>query len=520
MLINKAFGGKTPGFLNGSNYLLFIGLMAISFVVTALFQNYMVSSTNNIMFDLELSVIQKVRNASFEGFEALGSERVYTAINDTRVLGRIPQTLVGLVNSSFTIICSLSYLFFISTFGCLTIILIMTALLSFYLYRNKSIRKDLNKVRDLQDAYYVSLRELLAGFKQIRISTKRNTNLFERFILENKKKTKDLTIKTARKYVTNELVGTYSWYMVLGIVIFLLPAFFKIDRVQVAGFITTILFMMSSVSQLIQFFPYYTSLKISIERIRKVDRQLGVAGHKKSQERKKEPVTDFSTIRFEDVVYKYGDSDKTMFQLELPELRINRGEIIFIEGANGSGKTTFINVLTGLCKPTSGRIFLDDNEIEWEDFCSFSNSMAVVYTNQHLFRENYDDHDLSEDNRLIPDLTDLFNLNGVFRIDRNKNRWDIKLSKGQEKRVSLLLALLEEKPIIILDEWAAEQDPANRRCFYLKWLEEMRSMGKTIIAISHDDDFYHVADRVIKFDYGKMASISNGVSKIGETVPE
>jgi ABC-type siderophore export system fused ATPase/permease subunit len=509
MLVNMALGGKPLPFIHGYTYQAFLLLLAISYFATSYFQKYMVELTNTITYQQELSLIGKVRNAAYESFEKMGPERVYSAISDTRVLSRVPGVFVTLINSSVTIICSLLYLLWVSPLASLVILVLMTALLLVYLYKNKKIEKDLNKVRDLQDAYYVSLRELLAGFRQIRISSLRNNNLYTNFILANRDKSRELNVSTSKKYVDNELIGTFSWYIVLGVVIFLLPILFKVSTTQMAAFITTVLFMMSPVSQLILFFPFYTTFKISVERIAKIDKQLGVATQ--LTEKAAVPARQFRTIRFENIVYKYDPEDKNSFRLELPDFQISKEEILFVSGANGSGKTTFINVLTGLCKPTEGKIYIDEKEIRWEEFCAFSNNMAVVYTNHHMFRENYDEHDLSESNEQLKQLTSLVNLEGVLKIDRENERIETRLSKGQQKRLALLLALLEDKQIIILDEWAAEQDPVNRRFFYTEWLDIIRGMGKTIIAVSHDDDFYHVADRLMKFDYGKAVIIKGSV---------
>jgi len=509
MLINMALGGKPVPFISGYTYQAFVLLLVVSYLATSYFQKYMVELTNTITYQQELSLIGKVRNAAYEAFEKMGPERVYSAIGDTRILSRVPGVLVTLINSSVTIICALVYLFWVAPLASLVILVLMTALLLVYLYKNKKIEKDLNKVRDLQDAYYISLRELLAGFRQIRISSLRNNNLYHRFILANRDRSKELNISTSKKYVDNELIGTFSWYIVLGVVIFLLPVLFKVNAAQMAAFITTVLFMMSPVSQLILFFPFYTSFKISVERIEKIDKQLGAT--EQVGERAVFPRRSFETIRFENIVYKYDPADKNSFQLELPDLQISKEEILFVSGANGSGKTTFINLLTGLCKPTEGKIYIDEREICWDEFCSFSNNMAVVYTNQHMFRENYDEHDLSEGNEQLKNLTRLVNLEGVLTIDRENERIETRLSKGQQKRLALLLALLEDKPIVILDEWAAEQDPMNRRFFYTEWLDIIRGMGKTVVAVSHDDDYYHVADRLMKFDYGKAVTVTERV---------
>lgn len=514
LLVNMALGGKVIPGIGDNGVFAFIVLIILSFLTTTFFQRYMVALTNGVMFNLELSIINKVRRATYESFEKLGPQKIYAAISDARLLSRVPEIFVTLINAGVTIICSLCYLFWVSLLGGVVVMILMLGLLLLYLYRNEKIEKDLNKVRDLQDSYYEALRELLDGFKQIRISFLRNHNLFNHYIMKNRNSSRELSIRASRKYVANELTGIYSWYLVLGVIIFLLPVVFKINISQLTAFITTVLFMMSPVSQLIMFFPFYTAFKIAIERINKIDKQLAQDELPDQQDAVKLP--EFESLRFEGVRYTYNADEQTTFELELSDFSILKGETMFITGGNGSGKTTFVNILTGLCKPTGGKCFLNEIEISWDQLSAYANQMAVVYTNQHLFRENYDEHDLSRGNQQLSSFTQMLNLDGVLKIDYEKDRIDRRLSKGQQKRLSLLLSLMENKPIVVLDEWAAEQDPHNRALFYKEWLQTIKQMGKTVIAVSHDDDFYHVADRVVKFNYGKI--IADKYNALQETV--
>ena len=78
------------------------------------------------------------------------------------------------------------------------------------------------------------------------------------------------------------------------------------------------------------------------------------------------------------------------------------------------------------------------------------------------------------------------------------------LSQGQRKRLALLTAYLEDRPFYVFDEWAADQDPLFKEVFYYQLLPELKARGKTIIAITHDDRYYHVGDRVIKLADGKI----------------
>jgi len=502
MVINMALGGKHLVFFGEYTYLVFIGLIIGSFLASFLFQNVMADLTNKMTFDLEVSFIQKVRTASYESFEKLGTEKLYSAIGDIRMLSRVPSSIVSLVNAAVTILCSLGYLLWVSPRSCITVVSMMVALLVFYLYRNKSIAKDMNELRDLQDTYYSFLGDLLSGFKQLKVLHRRNDNLFNNYILYNRSKAKDLSIGTTKKYVVNEMTGIYSWYVILGVVIFLLPAFFHTTVAQMAAFITAVLLMVSPVWQVIGLYQFFTELRIALERVGKIYSTL-TDGSIPVQDRINS-LPAFKSLRFEDVVYSYDSSASPGFELHLKEFSISREEVIFITGGNGSGKSTIINLLTGLYRPTSGKVFINDREVSWTEYCEFSNNMAIVFTNQHLFQENYDGHDLSDGNVPLAFWKKLLNLEGVFKVDKENGRIDTNLSKGQQKRLALLMAMLEEKPILVLDEWAAEQDPHNRSSFYLEWLEIIRKKGKAIIAVSHDDDYFNVADRLLKLQGGRV----------------
>jgi ABC-type siderophore export system fused ATPase/permease subunit len=504
VIINNAVSGKRIEFLKHYDSLAFAMLIVISFISTRFFQNYLAKLTNDVMFNAELSIIQKLRNTSFESFERFGHNKIYSAINDTHVLSRVPEMLVSIVGSSVSIVCALCYLLWVSPVGMVVVLSVMALLLMRHVYVNKKIVKELNVIRKLQDRYYAFLADLIYGFKQIKTSGLRNDRLYNEYIYTNKAESKELSVATSKKYIFNQLAGSFSWYCVLGVVIFLLPRFIVLDHRQIGVFITTILFLMSPISTLIGAVPFYGSVKIAAQRLEEIDKALQEEGSK--QVVNNGMLKEFSTIRFEQVRYKYRDAERSLFELFIDDLTITGGEVLFITGGNGSGKTTFINLLTGLYKPLSGKVYLDEREVSWDEFGSYCNDQAIIYTDHKLFRHNYDGFDLTQDKAVIESFKDLFRLNNVLDIDYNTNTISPKLSKGQQKRLALLLAVLERKSVFILDEWAAEQDPVSRKLFYTEWLKELRNMNKTMIVISHDDDFYYTADRVIKFRNGSIFS--------------
>jgi cyclic peptide transporter len=512
MLINSVLTGKAISGVGNHGCLFFIGLITLSFICTSLFQQYIVGLTNDLMFKLEIEIIQKIRKSLYESFVRLGSDKIYATIGDTRVLGRLPETLINVVNSFITVCCTLGYLFWVSVKGGLLVLGLITSLFYVYLKRDKLIKRDLNKIRDLEDNYFFFLHELIAGFKQIRISIVKNNNLYDKFIRANRDISKKLNIDTSRKYLINELTGTYSWYLVLGVVIYILPAFFKINVEQITAFITSILLLMAPVSQLVMFLPTYNMFKIAFNRIGDLEKKLQHTESVDSVEESRR--VGFETIRFEKVVFEPDTTQENRFKLEVQDLEVNKGDIVFLVGDNGSGKTTFINLFIGLYKPKSGKMIMDGKEIGYDDYSKYGNNMAVVFSDQHLFSDIYENFKIGDVSDDFAYFKTLLNLDGVLKADFGVKHLDQKLSRGEQKRVALLMALLENKPILVLDEWASEQDPYNRKCFYNDWLPMIKRLGKTIIVISHDDDFFHVADKVVKFHYGKIVPFSNRVPQV------
>ena len=182
------------------------------------------------------------------------------------------------------------------------------------------------------------------------------------------------------------------------------------------------------------------------------------------------------------------------------------GEIVILAGGNGSGKTTLVKLISGLYAPTSGHRPMDGREIDEEDREAYRQLFSVVFADGYLF----------------PDF------HGLGRPARGEgsrrywNDWDwqpevsvrgstfstIDLSQGQRRRLALLGAWLEDRPICIFDEWAANQDRRFKQIFYHKLLPELKAAGKAVLVISHDESYFDVADRVIRLQDGRLVEES------------
>ncbi len=511
LFINIAVNGEAlPPILAKAPAVVYAGILFVSIMSSNLFQRYIIRLTNDLRFEMELKILAKLKLSSYERFEKLGNEKVFTAMGDARELADVPEVLMNTFNAVVIVVCCLGYLFWTSLIGGSMILLIMAVLLVVYLYRNKQAERDINALRDLQDKYFIYLNDLLHGYKELRMSAGKTNKLFDNHFFPNRREGKKLATGIAIRYMSNELTGKYSWYIVLGVVIFGLPTLIGFRNVQLLAFISTILYLIGPVAVLVTLVPTITRVKVAVSRLNRFEQQMNT-----ELDKEEVPATPATTIhpaeriRFEDVRYNYTDEDgNTAFSLGPLNLDIEKGKLMFVTGGNGSGKSTFVNLITGLYKPESGRVFLcmaDGSEISSEE-PHYRDHLSVIFTIPYLFNENYYDFTIDEKHAPFKHLSEIMQLDSVLRLDAKKGMADKNLSKGQQKRLAMIYSLLEAKSILILDEWAAEQDPEFRSYFYRKFLPGLIKDGKTVVAITHDDAYFKYADTVVKFDYGNISS--------------
>lgn len=196
-------------------------------------------------------------------------------------------------------------------------------------------------------------------------------------------------------------------------------------------------------------------------------------------------------------------------QAELPlflarlNLHIRRGDIVFIVGENGSGKTTLIKLLLGLYAPHSGTVFRDGVAVSTETRDDYRQLFTTIFSDYYLFE------DLIQGDGVVPDIAERYleRLEVAHKVSVENGAFTTTdLSTGQRKRLALMNAWLEERPVLVFDEWAADQDPTFRHIFYTELLPDLKRIGKTIIVISHDDRYFGIADHLVRLREGKIVA--------------
>jgi putative ATP-binding cassette transporter len=182
-------------------------------------------------------------------------------------------------------------------------------------------------------------------------------------------------------------------------------------------------------------------------------------------------------------------------------LTLKRGETVFLVGGNGSGKSTVLRQIVGLYRPDNGRVDVDGVTVEGRAIAGLREQFSAIFGDFHLFDRLYglEQVDPQKVNRLIDEMW----LTGKVKFEDGRFT-DLNLSTGQRKRLALIVALLEDRPIYAFDEWSAEQDAVFREEFYERILPALKAAGKTVVAVTHDERFWPLADRVVRFDLGRI----------------
>lgn len=335
--------------------------------------------------------------------------------------------------------------------------------------------------------------------------TKRADSILSQYIAENRQQKKKISVKTYTKDTIFGFISRFTWYLLIGAIVFIFPRFFNLSAASMTVCLLIVLNMLESMNFFLGSIPFYFRVDTSLKKMEELNEEVDAFKPALQVAKSELPDEPFKSIRFEEVTYQYVlPGNRPSFKLGPINLRIRSEEILFIEGGNGSGKSTFINLLSGLYIPKSGNIYYNECLITEENQESYMNRLSAIFTGNHMFSENYDGFDISDKNDHLVKLLEMVRLESIVRIDPEKNWMNAQLSKGQQKRLALVHSLLESKELLILDEWAAEQDPEFRAYFYNELLSQIKGMGKTVILITHDDRYLGKADRNIRFSEGNV----------------
>ena len=503
-IINNALAGNET-FLKDYTGIVFLAIVIYTYLLNIIFQKGLNKFSFKILYDNEKRIFGKILKAPLIKLEELGSARFFTAVEDLRIFSMLPYTITHTVNSVLMLILCLVYLFTLSVLSAVIVVGLVLMIGVCYFIVMNTMSKQVERLRRFNDDYYQYVDDVMKGFKELKLSFFRSQNLMNKFLIPNRNEAGQLDFRINYVFLSINLISQYGIYFVIAAILFLLPELGLLDRSDVIAYVVIILFISGPINSIINLQQMYTRFMVANKRIKSFMKDFEVedSNHEQVQP---QTASSFTSIQYNNIYFSYkAEQPDTSFALGPINLNINEGETIFIVGGNGSGKSTFINTLTGLYTPTKGQILINGQEESATEH--IQNLTAAVFTDNHIFYHNYEAYEI-ENNPEYKKLLKLMELDKIVEDDTDRSARR-KFSKGQSKRMSLIFALLENKPILVLDEWAADQDPYFRKFFYEELIPKFKKEGKTIIAVTHDDAYFHQADRILKFDYGQIVKDIN-----------
>jgi putative ATP-binding cassette transporter len=480
----------------------YVAYFALSMAAYMISQKYiMVTSSSEVEHILDrfrVRLVRKIRNCDLDLLERLGRSEIYASISkETQTISQAVTTLVVGLQSGILILFTSLYLAWLSLSAFLISVIFVSVAVSIHFEKAKDINDQFHEAARRENKLMDALTDVMNGFKEVKMNTRKGDALLAH--LERlSRSTADIKIETQTVHASHLIFSQGAFYLLLATIVFIVPRFTPMYDEVLVKMTTAILFLVGPITALAGSIPVLANANASAENIYMLESRLSQSGSAAPKTKRK--IDQFKTITFNNVFYSYQDvSGTTPFSVGPINLTVRAGEMIFVSGGNGSGKSTFLKLLTALYYPVSGVIKIDDAILDESNREAYRNLFSVIFTDYHLFKKL---HGLGQvDPEKVSLLLNELGLAGktTFAVDEFET---LELSTGRKKRLALLVSLLEDKSIYIFDEWAADQDPAFRRKFYEDMLPALKKAGKTIIAVTHDDKYFDVADRRLKMAEG------------------
>lgn len=483
----------------------FIALCLLRLTTSLVAQILLIHLSQKAIRNLRMLLIRRILASPLRHLERIGAHRLLAAL--TEDIQAISATVIILpffcINIGILIACHI-YLFWMSgTVFLLGFVFLCLGIYSYQLPIMKAM-SFLKLAREQEDRLFNHLGAVIQGTKELKLNNRRR----QAFLSEE-------LHTTARSYHRYHAVGlsifaaAANWgqvlfFVAIGLLLFILPSLKNTNSAILSAYAVTIIYMMSPLEFIMSMLPTITKAIVALKKVESLGFSLATNSNEIVSNSLLPLEKSWKGLELVGVTHSYyQEKEESNFTLGPINLMFYPGELAFIVGGNGSGKSTLAKLITGLYTPEAGEIYLDSQEINDHNREWYCQQFSVVFSDFYLF-----DHFLGLDNSNLDFQTQhyLVQLQLDHKVNVNNGRLSTtSLSQGQRKRLALLATYLEDRPIYMFDEWASDQDPLFKKVFYTQILPELKRRGKTVLVISHDDQYFYLADRIIKLEYGQVS---------------
>jgi putative pyoverdin transport system ATP-binding/permease protein len=482
----------------------FVVLCLVTESTKVISQYLLTHLTQKAVIDLRKRLSRQLLAAPLRRLEEAGGHRLMAALtDDVGAFGNGLASIPNLCLHSAMLLGCLTYLGWLNWILSLGVVLFISAGYASYRLAARKAEDYLTLAREQHDTLFKHLRALTQGTKELKLHHRRRTSFLSQCLQLTEEAYMRYNVTGNAIYIIAGSWASLLYFFLLGSFIFAIPAIGNIDASVLLSYTFTLLFMITSIDVVASTVPSIGYAAVALNKVESLGLSLAAEATEDVSICEPDQQAPGGRLDLIGVTHNYRqERDNSEFILGPIDITLAPGELIFLTGGNGSGKTTLAKVLAGLYIPQSGEILLNNQPINDKNRESYRQYFSVVFSDFYLFESLLGLENPDLDARARGYLKRLQLDHKVHIKDSELSTTD--LSQGQRKRLALLTAYLENRPIYLFDEWAADQDPLFKEVFYTHLLPELKARGKTVVVISHDDMYYHIADRILKLDYGKL----------------
>lgn len=457
------------------------------------------------IYKLRIQISQLILKCPYPNLQKLGQAKLLANLTaDISTISHAFMLLPDICINTAIVLGCMVYLAWLSWQMALVLSGVILFCIVSYRLLAKLPEKTMQAAREEYDILNQAFRNLTEGIKELKLHSNRKDAFMNQSLVASAENNRRLALSSATTYM---LVNKYTflvYYLTIGLILFALTKYTDNQEV-VSGYILVLLYMVGHMAALTNALPAYVGARIALEKVNKLGNflQKQIAG---SNIKESDSLTPFHALTLHNITHSYHrEKENNNFTLGPISLEFKPGELVFLIGGNGSGKTTLAMLLIGLYHPEQGEIKFNGITITEANRDEYLQNFSVIFSDFYLFDDLFGFDSDKITNKVI-DYIERLHLHHKLTFTNGKFS-TINLSQGQRKRLALLIAYLEDRPFYVFDEWAADQDPEFKEIFYTELLPELVAKGKTVLVITHDDRYFHLADRCIKLQEGKIKAI-------------
>ncbi len=529
--INQTFINQSELTTSSWSSLGQFALLVLLLLVTTFVSQYALTRLGHkFVYELRTKLVKQIIDTTVPQIDHLGSARLLASLSSdiqsiTVAFVRMPELVQGVILSVGVGL----YLGWLSLPLLLIVMfwIAMTIWISTLLV--KHVYTHLTKLREINDVLYQDYQSIIEGRKELALNQHRAEKLYTDDFLAHAKSYEKTVTKSDTFHLSAVNWSNIMMFASIG-VIFAISNYLGISMGIATTFSLTILFMQSPLLHAVGAYPTLQTAQVALDKIQSLE-----LAEYQPLFRTDNTSQHWQTISLTDVSYRYNvsnnnvsnasnssvsnsndtdaqtliakDSDHSGNILKDVNLMLQRGDVVFLIGANGSGKSTLAKIITGIFTPTTGAVTIDKQPVDSQNNADYRQLYSAIFSDQHIFKQLIGRQGQQPDEALVKAWLHKLNLQDKISVADNQLSTD-KLSQGQRKRLAMLIAVAEQKDILLLDEWAADQDPAFRRVFYQILIPELKALGKTLFIISHDDGYFEHADRLLLMKEGRLIELN------------